>query len=318
MIGRVVICCLLACVLLAPMDADAAKKRKRSKARTTATTSKKRTTARKHTTAKTATTKPAGSKSVTEATQEVAINASKKKTVGNSALMKITVDKPDLEEIRISTLDPKNNYYFPKLMAKFERNDTTMKPDEYRYLYLGYMFQEDYDPYRLSPYSEVTDSLRRKGELDKNERAMLREYAEKALKDNPFDLRQMSLLVHALKESKKFMSAKIWEYRLEHLLAAIKSTGTGEDEENAWYVIYPMHEYDMVQLLGYEAVDVEYIEPGYDHLLVEPDGSVNHRKPASGFYFNVQVPQQQYMLKYDEEEATEVEEVEVVDQVVIN
>ena len=65
--------------------------------------------------------------------------------------------------------------------------------------------------------------------------------------------------------------------------------------------MYPMHEYDMVQLLGYEAVDVDYIEPGFDYLKVEPDGSVKHRNPAQGFYFNVQVPQQQYALKHPED-----------------
>lgn len=289
--------------MLAPMDAEAAKKRRKTKAKTTATTQRKKSTKKKSTRKSSGT---SGTQTVTEATQAVAINASKKKTSdSSSALRKITVDKPDLEAIRIATLDPRNKFYFPKLMNKFEHNDTTMTPEEYRYLYLGYMFQEDYDPYRVSPYAEIADSIRQKGLLDKNDRNRIKEYAEKALRDNPFDLRQMSLLVHVLKENKKFMSAKIWEYRLEHLLAAIKSTGTGEDEDNAWFVIYPMHEYDMIQLLGYEAVDVELIDPGIDHLIVQPDGTVKHRKPAEGFYFNVQVPQQQYVLKYEENEDDE-------------
>lgn len=97
------------------------------------------------------------------------------------------------------------------------------------------------------------------------------------------------------------MRATIWEYRLENLLAAIKSTGTGMDADNAWYVIYPMHEYNMVQLLGYEAVDIDFAEPGIDHLIVEPDGTVKHKRPAEGFYFNVTVPQQQYELKHPRE-----------------
>jgi hypothetical protein len=100
------------------------------------------------------------------------------------------------------------------------------------------------------------------------------------------------------------MRAKIWEYRLEHLLAAIKSTGNGESVETAWYVIYPMHEYDMVQLLGYEATDVDYIEPGYDYLSVRPDEDDKRKrdKSAQGFYFNIIVPQQQYTLKHPDEE----------------
>lgn len=221
---------------------------------------------------------------------------------------KITVERPDLEKIRKETLDPQSPYYFPKLMKKYTRNDTTMTNDEYRNFYLGYMFQEDYDPYRTSPYSGVTDELRMKATHSKEEIDTIRKYAELSLRDNPFDLRQMSFLVHVLKEKRKDMSAKIWEYRLEHLLGAIKSTGTGEDPENAWYVIYPMHEYDMVQLLGYEATDAKYIDPGIDHLIVEPDPETRKRlrdKVSPGFYFNVEVLQKEYERKHPEADETE-------------
>ena len=216
---------------------------------------------------------------------------------------KITVEKPDLDLIRRQTLDPASPMYFPKLMAKYTRNDTTMTNEEYRNFYLGYMFQEDYDPYRTSPYSGVTDELRQKTSHSKEEIDTIRKYAELTLRDNPFDLRQMSFLVHVLKEKRKDMSAKIWEYRLEHLLGAIKSTGTGEDPENAWYVIYPMHEYDMVQLLGYEAIDAQYIDPGIDHLIVVPEEETRKRlrdKVADGFFFNVEVLQQEYERKHPE------------------
>lgn len=299
---------MLALVMLAPLDADAARKRRRTKATTTATTRKKSSSSSSKRRSSSRT-RPATS--VTEQTREAAISAShgtlpQERTPSNSNAKqsnrsKITVEKPDLDAIRTATLDPSNKFYFPKLMTKYLRNDTTMTSEEYRHLYLGYMFQEDYDPYRTSPYSSMTDSLRLKETHTRAEIDTIRKYAEKALLDNPFELRQMSFLVHVLKERRKEMSAKIWEYRLEHLLGAIKSTGTGDDADNAWFVIYPMHEYDMVQLLGYEAVDVDYVEPGVDHLIVEPDGSVKHRNPAEGFFFNVLVPQQQYELKHPEE-----------------
>ena len=216
---------------------------------------------------------------------------------------KITVEKPDLADIKQKTLDPSSPFYFPKLMAKYTRNDTIMTNEEYRYFYLGYMFQEDYDPYRTSPYSGITDELRLKSSHSKEEIDTIRKYAELSLRDNPFDLRQMSFLVHVLKEKRKDMSAKIWEYRLEHLLGAIKSTGTGEDLENAWYVIYPVHEYDLVRLLGYEAVDADFIEPSYDLLTVQPDAETQRRlrdKAAKSFYFNVEVPTTQYVMKHPE------------------
>ena len=63
-----------------------------------------------------------------------------------------------------------------------------------------------------------------------------------------------------------------------------------------------MHEYDMVQLLGYEATNADFIEPGYDYLSVRPDPSDKRKrdKSARGFYFDVQIPQSQYELKHPE------------------
>ena len=241
---------------------------------------------------------------------------------GKSSKRQITVERPDLEAIRVATLDPASPMFFPKLMKKFNRNDTTMTAEEFRHLYLGYMFQEDYDPYRESPYSSVTDSYRNKTSHTKEEIDTIRKYAELTLLDNPFDLRQMSFLVHVLKERRKDMSAKIWEYRLEHLLGAIKSTGTGENEENAWFVIYPAHEYDMVQLMGYHAVDADFIEPGFDYLMVEPEEETAKRlrdKVQKGFFFDVRQIHQQYEMKHpeDEDEADETGDATVDESVTV-
>ena len=46
-------------------------------------------------------------------------------------------EKPDLEKIKRETLDKNSPYYYPKLMKEFNRNDTLMKLDKYRYLYLS-------------------------------------------------------------------------------------------------------------------------------------------------------------------------------------
>lgn len=218
----------------------------------------------------------------------------------------IKVEKPNLEEIKKAVLDPTGEFYFPNLEKMYLKNDTVMTPQQFRYFYLGYMFQEDYDPYRESEYTKYTDELRQKGgNYTSHELDTIIKYSELVLKDNPFDLRQMSWLVHALKQKKKDYRAKFWEYKLENLLGAIKSTGTGDSTENAWYVIYPMHEYDMVQLLGYQAVDAEYPAEGIDYLLVEPTADTQKRlkgKVAKGFYFNVLIPQQQYEMKHPGEE----------------
>ncbi len=290
---------LLALILVTPMADGRTRRKSSSKARTTKTTTKKK---KKRTSAAVSIPAAPAATPAAAATPTSTATAAKPAAKTDSK-RKIVVAKPDLEEIRRNTLDPASKFYFPKLKKKYEVNDTTMTPEEFRNFYLGYMFQEDYDPYRVSPYSAITDEFRNKPTHTKEEIDTITKYAQLALEDNPFDLRQMSFLVHVLKEKRKDMRAKIWEYRLEHLLGAIKSTGTGESVENAWYVMYPAHEYDMVQLLGYEAVDAQFIDLGYDYLAVQPDETDTRKrdKSAKGFYFNVIVPQQQYELKHPEE-----------------
>lgn len=305
---------LLLTAFAMPLEMEGARK-KSSKAKTTATTKKKSSSKKKRRTTRRRTS--SSSRGPNWALTAADVNPDSKSPEvkpKKSSKRQVTVERPDLEAIRLATLDPKNKMYFPKLMQKFNRNDTTMTADEFRHLYLGYMFQEDYDPYRESPYSSMTDVYRDKTSHTKEEIDTIRKYAELALLDNPFDLRQMSFLVHVLKERRKDMSAKVWEYRLEHLLGAIKSTGTGENEENAWFVIYPAHEYDMVQLMGYHAVDADFIEPGFDYLMVEPEEETARRlrdKVQPGFYFDVRQIHQQYEMKHPED--TDEEEGEDAD-----
>lgn len=70
-------------------------------------------------------------------------------------LDEIKRERPDLDRIKKEVYDRNSPYYYPRLMAEFQRNDTTMKLDKYRHLYLGYMFQEDYNPYRAPAFSAV-------------------------------------------------------------------------------------------------------------------------------------------------------------------
>lgn len=264
------------------------------------------------------------------------------------AQKKLKTERPDLEQIRKATLDPRSPFYYPKLVKMYERNDTTMTPEQYRYFYFGAMFQEDYNPYRKSAYVDKTDSLlslnraaveRRdstfrtlvqrktgsfelKRKYDEIATHTLREQreimanAEMALRDNPFDLQSMYMLTRLFKDMKKDMSARIWDYRLENLLGAIVSSGTGKDRENAWFVISPDHEYFLLEVLGYDVTDYNYIEPGFDYLQVTPIDLKRRGGPNTpkGYYFDVQMPIEQYTIKYPEEgdDTPEVEGEDVI------
>lgn len=217
---------------------------------------------------------------------------------GAQVLSQLKREKPDMEQIKRETLDRTSPYYYPRLMKEFLRNDTAMKIDKYRRLYLGYIFQEDYDPYRSSERSiNYAATLAKAKNLTRQECDSVIVYAEAALADNPFNMGEMVMLINALRGKGKTNLANIWQYKLNYLLMAIVSTGTGEDEENAWYVIEPQHEYVLLNMMNHTVADHVFYDPSFEFITVkDPSG-----KDAGGYYFNIGPLLEQYYLKHPDE-----------------
>ncbi len=213
-------------------------------------------------------------------------------------LSQLKREKPDLAQIKRETLDRTSPYYYPRLMQEFLRNDTAMKIDKYRRLYLGYIFQEDYDPYRSSEHSlNYAATLSKAKNLTRQECDSVIVYAEAALADNPFNLGEMVMLINALRGKGKTNLANIWQYKLNYLLMAIVSTGTGEDEENAWYVIEPQHEYVLLNMMNLTVADHVFYDPAFEYITVRNSKGAD----AGGYYFNIGPLLEQYYLKHPDE-----------------
>ncbi|MDE5607809.1 MAG: DUF4919 domain-containing protein [Muribaculaceae bacterium] len=203
----------------------------------------------------------------------------------------------DLEKVRAEVNDPRSEFFYDSLMAAFERVDTTMTLEDYRYLYFGTMFQEDYNPYRRNAYADIINPLTHKASHTRAERDTLMKYTQLALLDTPFDLAQINFLIYALRSKQKYNEADIWQYRLNHLLQAIVSTGTGADTTSAWYVIYPRDEATIVNIgKNVQSLRPTFIEPYYDCIEVTDE----HGK-TQDFYFNICPVLDEYYLKYPED-----------------
>ncbi len=204
---------------------------------------------------------------------------------------------PDLAQIRTDVLDPESQYYYPRLMDEYQRNDTLMDLEKFRYLYLGYMFQEDYNPYRSSAFSSQNDNLIEKKQISRQECDSVIKYAEKSLQDNPFDLKEMMNLISALRIKGKNNLAQVWQYKFNNILLAIASTGTGLDEESAWFVIEPQHEYILLNAMGYKVENHLFYEPYFEYItVVDPSGG-----KAGGYYFNIKTLLDEYYRKYPDD-----------------
>ena len=192
------------------------------------------------------------------------------------------VQKVDFAHVKEVIENPNSIYFYPKLLSSFMSNDTTMTLEAYRNFYYGQTFQEDYNPFRESVYSNVVEKLYYKEPHTRAECDSIEKYAQLSLKDNLFDLNQMQFFIYALKEKKKHTRAAIRQFRLDRLNATIMSSGKGTKEE-PWVVITPEHEYNIINFLGYVATSHEDIGEGIEYIAVQrQDG-----KGVEGFFFDV-------------------------------
>lgn len=211
---------------------------------------------------------------------------------------KIKPDPPDIEVIKKEINDRTSAYYYPRLLEQFARNDTVMKLDKYRRLYLGYMLQEDYDPYRAPyPVPSRVIALYGKENPTRAECDSIIKYAALSLENDPFDMVQIDAMIDALNDKGNTNLARIWEYKLRYLLMAIVSTGTGLDEESAWFVSSPQHEYILLNNMGYKVDNHIFYEPYYEYITVEDLSG----RDAGGYYFNLEPMLHEYYRKHPEE-----------------
>lgn len=218
-----------------------------------------------------------------------------------AAQYKYEVKEVDFNEIKEETLDPNSPYYYPKLVSYFNSNDTIMNFKAYRDLYFGFVFQEDYNPFRNTEFEdkEKVEQLYYNSDREptRDECDEIEKYAVRALADNMFDIDQIGYYIYALQHKKKYARAAVRQYRHDKLIAAIMSSGHGTEEE-PWVVIFPEHEYTLINLLGYVAVDHDELQGGIDRIRAK---SESNNRETKDFYFDVSQMLREASVKFPED-----------------
>lgn len=224
-----------------------------------------------------------------------------------SAATRSTLGKPDMEAIKEASTDPSSPNYYPTLLKSFMANDTTMSDEQFQYFYYGTLFQEDYTPYRpvfRAAQLDVLKPIYQKTNQSRSERQMILDYAIAALEDNPVNIQQLVHRVDTYQKNGKYDLAKIWQYKLNHILLVIASSGSGTTPETARTVVYPEHEYDLLNLAGYIASEQRFEPPYFDYITVRQRGA----NDTEGFYFDISEMLRQYFLKHPSELRDDTEE----------
>ena len=172
--------------------------------------------------------------------------------------------------------------YYPTLMNRYMAIDTTLTLEDFRNLYFGFALQEDYDPYRISPYSTKVKEFAMQNTAENVDCDSLIYYGEKAVADFPFDVRSINLLMYGYKCKKMDLKVKQWAYNLTGIIDAILSTGDGLTEDSPMEVIYAPHEYEIIHRFGLQVKNNIMMPPNLEFIEVE-----GNKFSVEGYFFDI-------------------------------
>lgn len=191
--------------------------------------------------------------------------------------------KPDYKAIKKEVGDKKSPYFYEKLEQKFNTADTTMTLEEKRHLYYGFTNQERYSSFYTGAANDSLRSVLDKEVLETDDFKKIITYGTAVLNENPFDIRTLNIMSYAYEKQSNLVEAKNKSIQIGIIVEAIFSTGDGTSKENAFYVINVPHEYDVINLLGFEYGGKQsLIEGMYDYLTL-----ADNPYGLKGFYFDM-------------------------------
>lgn len=192
-------------------------------------------------------------------------------------------DPPNYDLIEKEIKDEKSKFYYPVLMERYMKNDTTLTMEEYKYLYYGYVYQPKYRPYWHCDNIEKLVNYYKKENFTEADKDEIIKLAKECIEDFPFDIRQMNMIsyIYYLKGDEE--NSYIWAMKTQSIIHTILYTGSGLNENEAWHVIITGHEYEIIKSLEFEAASQALVPPYYDVISLKQNDT-----DIKAFYFNVQ------------------------------
>lgn len=190
--------------------------------------------------------------------------------------------KPDYDSIKQEISDGSSKYYYPKLLERCSEWDTSLTFVDYRYLYFGYTFQPQYDPYWRSPNEDKLVAYYRKPDFTKKDYDIYITLANASLDACPFDLRTLNFLAYVYELKGDEQTAHKMRYKFSMILTAILSTGDGQSCQTGFHVISTSHEYFFLNMFEFSFTQQTLTKDLCDYMSVEKD-----QRGIDGIYFNI-------------------------------
>jgi len=155
----------------------------------------------------------------------------------------------DYDKIKQTIENKESQYFYQKLLQRFNDFDESLTLEEYALIYYGFSFQDNY--LKNQPDEKILSELYKSNEYDK-----LIVECKKVLETNPVSLTANDYMGYAhFKLEKPEKEWKKYQNRFRGLRKAIVYSGNGLTCETSFKVIYVSDEYDIL----YDYFDVSEI-----------------------------------------------------------
>lgn len=147
----------------------------------------------------------------------------------------------DFDAIKLEIEDSNSTNYYPSLLERFSNFDSTLTLNEYKLLYYGSTFQENYSPYGAD--SKESDFYKEYN--TKNFKTAI-PIGEALLKENPINVTLIFKLMVSHYQLDEETTSRNYARNYYHLLDVIYNSGDGKSIKTAYVVINVSDEYQII------------------------------------------------------------------------
>ena len=159
--------------------------------------------------------------------------------------------------------------YYPVLLARFLKSDSSLNLKEKRLLYYGFIFQDEFKNDRNRTYRDSLSIFFSVDHLNDIDAGNVIRFSDSILVVNPFNLRALNYRALAFEQLGEDERYKGVIFRINTILEVILSSGHGLSPDSPFYVIRESDEYALIDALGFLFEGhKDKIEGKYDHLTV--------------------------------------------------
>ena len=180
-------------------------------------------------------------------------------------------EKPDYEQIKLNIENKQSNFYYSKILNRFQAGDSTMTLEEKRHLYYGYVFHKNYSPYADSREDKQVKAVLDKEKPTKKEWKKLVSLLNASLKAKPFSIKHLYYQGIAYDALNNLSEADKNIKKIRYIVDALNSTGDGLSKETAIHVITISNEYDYMFLNNLSMQSQALADGGYDVFNLQPN-----------------------------------------------